>query len=76
MWYRVLNRGNCREAIFHKPRDDDAFVEAIGDSCVRLPLALLGYCVMPNHFHLAVRPRADGDLGRWVPWLLMAHARR
>ena len=31
---------------------------------------------MPNHFHLLMRPQADGDLGRWVQWLLMAHARR
>jgi putative transposase len=76
MWYHVLNRGNRREAVFHKPGDYDAFVEAIGDSCARLPLDLLGYCVMPNHFHLVIRPRADGDLGRWVQWLLMAHARR
>jgi REP element-mobilizing transposase RayT len=23
---------------------------------------LLAYCLMPNHFHLALRPRQDGDL--------------
>jgi putative transposase len=28
MWYHVLNRDNCREAVFHKPGDYDAFVEA------------------------------------------------
>jgi putative transposase len=37
---------------------------------------VLGYCLMPNHFHLVIRPQADGDLGWWVQWLLMAHARR
>ena len=31
---------------------------------------------MPNHFHLVIRTHADGDLGRWVRWLLMAHAQR
>jgi putative transposase len=31
---------------------------------------------MPNHFHLLIRPHQDGDLGRWMPWLLTAHARR
>ena len=40
------------------------------------PVDVLGYCLMPNHFHLLMRPQADGDLGRWVQWLLMAHARR
>ena len=76
MWYHALNRGNRREAVFHKPGDYDAFVEAIIDARARLPVDVLGYCLMPNHFHLLMRPQADGDLGRWVQWLLMAHARR
>jgi len=38
--------------VFHKPGDHDAFVEAIIDACARLPLGIIGYCVMPNHFHL------------------------
>src|SRR3954471_17776082 len=76
MFYHALNRGNRREAVFHKPDDYDAFVAAIGDACRRLPTALVGYCLMPNHFHLVLRPRGDGDLGRWMQWLLTAHARR
>jgi putative transposase len=76
LWYHVLNRGNRREAVFHKPADYDAFVKAMADAQVRLPVDILGYCLMPNHFHLVLRTRADGDLGRWVQWVLMAHARR
>jgi putative transposase len=76
MWCHALNRGNRREAVFHKPGDYDAFVEAMTDARERLPLDILGYCLMPNHFHLVIRPHADGDLGRWMQWLLMAHARR
>jgi putative transposase len=76
MWSHVLNRGNRRAAIFHKPADYDAFVRAMADANARSPLDLLAYCLMPNHFHLVIRTRADGDLGRWVRWLLVAHARR
>jgi len=75
-WYHVLNRGNRRAEVFHKPADYDAFVKAITDGHARLPVDILGYCLMPNHFHLVMRTHADGDLGRWVQWLLMAHARR
>jgi putative transposase len=71
-----LNRGNRREAVFHKPGDYDAFVEAIIDARARLPVDLLGYCLMPNHFHLLLRPHHDGDLGRWMQWLLTTHAQR
>jgi REP-associated tyrosine transposase len=76
IWYHALNRGNRRETVFHKPADYDAFVQAMVDARTRLPIDLLGYCLMPNHFHLVVRPVADGDLGRWMQWLLTAHARR
>ena len=31
---------------------------------------------MPNHFHLVAWPREDGDLSRWMQWLLTAHVRR
>ncbi len=31
---------------------------------------------MPNHFHLVLRSRDDGDLGRWMHWRATAHVRR
>ncbi len=74
--YHVLNRGNGRAEVFHKPGDYLAFLEGIADAQARLPMRVLGYCVMPNHFHLVVRPHGDGDLSRWMQWLLTTHVRR
>jgi putative transposase len=74
--YHVLNRGNARSQVFHKPADFDAFVQIMCEASARLPMRLLAYCVMPNHFHLVVRPNADGDLSRWMQWLLTTHVRR
>ena len=48
----------------------------IAESRERLPMRVLGYCVMPNHFHLVVRPLGDGDLSRWMQRLLTTHVRR
>jgi putative transposase len=31
---------------------------------------------MPNHVHFVLWPRADGDLGRWMQWLMTSHVRR
>src|SRR4051812_14079060 len=76
MTYHALNRGNRRDAVFHKPGDYDAFVSALAEARRRLPLDILGDCLMPNHFHLVVRPAGDGDLGRWMRWLLTTHAQR
>jgi REP-associated tyrosine transposase len=76
IWYHALNRGNRRETVFHKPGDYDAFVQAMTDAGARVPVDLLGYCLMPNHFHVVLRSHDDGGLGRWMQWLLTAHARR
>jgi putative transposase len=62
--------------VFHKPEDFDAFLALFAPACERLPMRILGWCLMPNHFHLVLRPHADGDLGRWMQWLMTSHVRR
>ena len=64
--YRAEKRGHRREAVITGDGDYAAFVEAMVDARARLPVDVQGYCWMPNHFHLVLRPKADGDLGRWV----------
>jgi putative transposase len=74
--YHVLNRGNGRAEVFHEAGDYEAFARIIAEASARLPMRVLGYCLMPNHFHLVLRPHGDGDLSRWMQWLLTAHVRR
>ncbi len=76
MCYHVLNRGNGRAEVFHKEGDFAAFVDLLAEANDRLPLRILGYVLMPNHFHLVLWPRGDGDLSRWMQWLLTSHVRR
>ena len=74
--YHVLNRGNARARVFHKPDDYDAFIELMAEAAVRAPMRILAYCLMLNHFHLALRSREDGGLSRWMRWLTTTHVRR
>ncbi|MEQ1846528.1 MAG: transposase, partial [Nitrospira sp.] len=74
--YHVINRGNGRAEVFHADGDYQAFIGLLGQACERLPMRLLAYCLMPNHFHLALWPYRDGDLSRWMHWLLTAQVRR
>src|SRR5438046_53401 len=76
MCYHVLNRGNGRVDVFHKDGDFAAFVDLMAEANERLPLRILGYVLMPNHFHLVLWPRHDRDLSRWMQWLLTSHVRR
>jgi putative transposase len=74
--YHALNRGNARQDVFLKDGDYRAFLKALAQAHEELPLRVLGWCLMPNHFHLVLWPHADGDLGRWMHWLCNAHVRR
>jgi putative transposase len=74
--YHVLNRGNARQEVFQKTGDYKAFIDLLHRACERIAMRLLGYCLMPNHFHILLWSYSDGDLGRWMQWLLTAHVRR
>lgn len=73
--YQVINRGNGRQEVFRKSGDYKAVVDLL-DRAWSITMRILGYCVMPNHFHLVLWPHSDGNLGKWMQWLLTAHVRR
>jgi putative transposase len=74
--YHVLNRGNGRMRLFHKPQDYAAFQHVLAQALQRYPVDLLSYCLMPNHWHLVLCPRIDTALARFVGWLGVTHVRR
>ena len=74
--YHVMNRGNGRRAVFHKHADYQAFLKAIGHAWIEIPMPVLGFCLLPNHFHLVVWPKEVGDLSRWMHGVLNTHVRR
>jgi putative transposase len=76
MIYHVLNRGNGRMRIFHKAGDFEAFEHVLAEGLDRYPVKLLTYCLMPNHWHLVVRPSTDEALGRYLGWVGVTHVRR
>src|SRR5262245_7719318 len=74
--YHVLNRAVARLAIFEKASDYAAFEHVLQQAVARTRMRLLSYCVMPNHWHLVVWPRENGDLSRFVAWLTLTHTQR
>lgn len=74
--YHVINRSNNRATLLGGPEDYLAFLGLIVEAQSRLPVELFGACLMPNHFHMVIRPGDDRDLSRWMHWLLTTHVRR
>jgi len=73
----VLNRRVMRLPIFGKPGDYEAF-EAILAEGLKRPdaLGVLAYCLMPNHWHLVLWPKAGSNLSTWMQWLTVTHTHR
>lgn len=74
--YHVLNRANARMTIFEDDDDYEAFEKVLAEAVERTATRLLAYCVMPNHWHLVVWPRKEGELSRFVGWLTLTHTQR
>ena len=73
--FHVLNRGVRRQRIFFSRSDYAGFERVLGQALARVPVRLLAYSVMPNHWHLVVWPEGD-ELPRFMHWLTATHARR
>ena len=76
MVFHVLNRANARATIFEKPEDYAAFERVLKEALDRVDMRVLSYCLMPNHWHLVLWPRRDGDLSRFMGWLTLTHTQR
>ena len=76
--YHVLNRSAGRVRIFHKAADYDAFERIRQEVRKIIPLRLLGWCLMPNHWHMVVWPdKNEGQMvSEFMRRLAVTHATR
>jgi putative transposase len=74
--YHVLNRAVGRMKILTKPGDYAAFQKIVAEAYKRYPVRLLGYCLMPTHWHLVLSPQKDGELSKFMHWITTTHAHR
>ena len=74
--YHVLNRGNGRMQVFRKEGDYRAFLDLMALARTKADVELFGFCLMPNHWHRVLRPRADRDLAAYLSWLTHTHVKR
>src|SRR6185295_16459566 len=71
--YHLINRGNRRAEVFHSAADYEQFLALIHRAQSRLELPILALCLMPNHIHIVVQPRAAQDVSRWMQWVFTTH---
>ncbi len=64
--YHALNRAVARLTLFEKPADYAAFERVLEEAQQRTPTRVLGFCLMPNHWHFVLWPREDGELTEFL----------
>ncbi len=74
--YHVINRAVGRLRIFDERADYELFLCLLREAKEMIDMRILGYALMPNHWHLLLYPQNDGDMGLFMHWLTNAHTRR
>jgi putative transposase len=74
--YHVLNRANGRLRLFKKDEDFEGFERVLLEAHRRVPIRILSWCLMSNHWHFVLWPKSDGELTRFMRWLTLTHAQR
>lgn len=72
----VVNRGNARHQLFRDHEDYEEFISLLCMASEIVPIPLFAYCLMPNHWHLVLRPPTPEALSGYMQWLTGTHVRR
>jgi putative transposase len=74
--YHVINRANGRMQIFNTKEDYQLFEQLLTEARELTDMRILAYTIMPNHWHLVLYPRRDGDMSAFMHWLTTTHVRQ
>ena len=73
--YHVINRGNYRADIFATNGARHSFLKTLDEACQKTGWILYAWCLMTNHFHLALRT-PNANLVSGMQWLLATFSAR
>ena len=71
-----LNRRVGRLSLFEKPADYLAFEKILSEAHEFTGVRISAYCLMPNHWHLLLWPREDGELSEVMRWVTVTRTQR
>ncbi|MDF0675521.1 MAG: transposase [Nitrospira sp.] len=74
--YHVLNRRVGRLSLFETRIDYVAFEKILAEAHAASGIRIAAYCLMPNHWHLLLWPKRDGELSEVVRWITVTHTQR
>jgi len=73
--YHVMCRGNRQQSVFRDARDNELFLDTLGEACVRCGWRVHAFCLMGNHYHLLVET-PEPNLVVGMQWLQGTYTKR
>src|SRR5437667_377297 len=66
--YHAMNRAVRGTRLFTTLDDYTAFEHVLLQGLQKVPVQLLAYCAMPNHWHMIVSPTKDLQVAAFMHW--------
>jgi len=63
--FHVINRSNARWDIFKTNKDFQGVLNSLIETVELIPIDIFAFILMSNHWHFVVRPRKNGDMGKF-----------
>src|SRR5689334_6620847 len=74
-YYFISQRGNNKHLVFRESLDRRQFLSKLEEYCERDSQAIIAYCLMDNHYHLALRQGQTRGISHTLNSLLKGYAR-
>lgn len=73
--YHVMCRGNRQQTVFRDGRDNEIFLDTLGEACVRCGWRVHAFVLMGNHYHLLIET-PEPNLVAGMQWLQGTYTKR
>jgi REP-associated tyrosine transposase len=73
-FYHILSRGNQKQNIFADIKDQERFLDIIGEMATRFDIAIFAYVLLENHYHILLKTRSP-NLSKAMQWMGTTYTR-
>jgi putative transposase len=73
--FHIYNRGCNREKIFFEDDNYIFLLKKIKKYSVEFDISVLAYCLMPNHYHMALRQNAEKQISKCVQLIFNSYVK-
>ena len=65
----IVQRGNCRQAVFFSDEDYSRYLEWLGEGAIKHGCQIHAYVLMTNHVHLLMTPQSHESISKIIQYI-------